>query len=668
MSSNKGNHFRSNTINTFNYHKIFKLNEKKNQENKHNPTKLIKNMKELVLNENKYVSYFKKYNELTRNFSFKKPGNNKYPVTKNEEYIKIGETTSESSTSIYLTLQTLKSKKSNNSTHELKLLSGINKKYNHSQKKLKIKSIKFRSLSSIINEKKDSMKIMDNYEGIIDKNNKKKIIDILFNFCQEIPKLKNMFVIKEQKSIINGKIYNKKYFNTKLICESMSLKYKNVFTNEEHFLFIPFSFLPMYYMLSFDKFKLFLATIIRYNIDDGKFVIIQSDLQNLIYSFYKYIKKQIKNEEYLANIMYNINENIINFNYDWIVSPEEESKAIYKVEIILPNIKFIIHDIDTLFIKTLPKNLVINLLQNSFVNWEKYCTEELNVNFQFRQLYNEITNNKIENHINKIYNLNEHTLHSKKNEYSFFFTDDVFMSYYEILRLNTVMILSGENYEIFKKFYLNLEEIKLLYKANQIWSLTEIIYKCLFINKNNGKMILNLNLLKGLDINYFLRLKQTKFELPPDDNNLIKFKSNNLKIEILKPYYLNYMIDNYGDISKINYSLPIGLFKFLLNHEIDDYYQIFYRNKKDLNYPKIYNVSEIEKIFKNEEKRNNYYQIYNNESESPTLFKRYSKQPSIQKKKFGKFLHRSVTGEVGISQFLPLKKTSQKLTLTSKFS
>ena len=109
-------------------------------------------------------------------------------------------------------------------------------------------------------------------------------------------------------------------------------------------------------MLSFDKFKLFLATIIRYNIDDGKFVIIQSDLQNLIYSFYKYIKKQIKNEEYLANIMYNINENIINFNYDWIISPEVESKAIYEVEITLPNIKFIIYDINALFFKTMPKN------------------------------------------------------------------------------------------------------------------------------------------------------------------------------------------------------------------------------------------------------------------------------------------------------------------------
>ena len=45
------------------------------------------------------------------------------------------------------------------------------------------------------------MKIMDNYEGIIDKNNKKKIIDILFNFCQEIPKLKNMFVIKDRNQL-----------------------------------------------------------------------------------------------------------------------------------------------------------------------------------------------------------------------------------------------------------------------------------------------------------------------------------------------------------------------------------------------------------------------------------------------------------------------------------
>ncbi len=652
------NHFRNNTINTFNYHTIFKINEKKKQEIKSNPTKLIKTMKELVLNEKKYVSYFKKYNELTRNFSFKTPGNNKYPITKNEEYLKIGETTSESSSSLYLTLPTFQSNKAKTLIR--------NKEYAHSQKKLKINSIKIRSLSSLINEKKDNMKIMDNYEGIIDKNEKKKIIDILFNFCQEMPKLKHLFVIKEKQSIIKGKNYDKKYFNTKLICESMSLKFTNVCLNEEQILFIPFSFLPMYYILPFDKFKLFLATLIRYNMDEGKFVFIKSDLQNLIYSFYKYVKKEIKSEEYLTNIMYNINENIINLNYDWIVSPEKESKAIYKVKIILPNIKLIIHDINTTFAKTIPKNLVINLLQNSFENWEKYCTEELNVNLQFRQLFNEITNNIKEQHFNKIYNLSEHSLHTNKNEYSFFFTDDVLMSYYEILRLNTVLILSGQNYEIYKKFYLNLEEIKLLYKTNQIWSISEIIQKCLFINKHNEKIILNLNLLKGIDMNYFKRTNQINFDLKFDDNNYVKFKSKNLKIEILKPYYVNYLIDDFGDLSKMNYALPIGLFKFLLNNEIDDYYKIFYRNKKDLNYPKIYNIFEIEKEFKNEEKRNDYYKI--NEYDSPSLFKRYSKQTTVQKKKFGKFLHRSITGKVGMSQFLPLKKTSHNLSLKTKLN
>ena len=665
MLKNNGNHFRSITTIEFNYHNIFKINEKKNQKNKSNPTKLIKNMKELVLNEKNYISYFKRYNELTRNFSFKIPGYDKYPITKNEEYLKIGDSNSESSSSLYLTSSNFKSKRPKTFINNSKFFPGINKKYNRSQKKKKIDSIKFRSLSSLIHEKKDNMKLIDNYEGLIDKNEKKKIIDILCNFCQEMPKLKNLFFIKEKQSILKGKNYEKNYFYTKLICESMSLKYINVCLNEEQILFIPFSFLPMYYLLPFDKFKYFLATIIRYNMDDKKFVLMKSDLQNLIYSFYKYIKKEIQKEDYLKNIMYNINENIINLNYDWIVSPEEESKAIYKVKIILPNIKFIIHEINTIFVKTLPKNLVINLLQNSFENWEKYCAEELNVNLQFRQLLNEITNNKNENHINKIYNLSEHSLHNNKSEYSFFFTDDVFITYYEILRLNTVMILLGENYEIYKKFFLNLEEIKLLYKTNQIWSFSEIIQKCLFINKNNGKIILNINLLKDIDINFFQRTKQTNFDLKYDDNNLVKFKSNNLKIEILKPYYLNYIIDDYGDITQINYYLPIGLFKFLLNNDFDEYYKIFYRNKKDLNLPKIFNICEIEKEFKNEDKRNEYYKI--NEGDSPSLFKRYSKQPSVQKKRFGKFLHRSVTGKVAMSQFLPIKKTTQNLTLKSKF-
>ena len=72
-----------------------------------------------------------------------------------------------------------------------------------------------------------------------------------------------------------------------------SLKYKNVCLNEEQILVIPFPFLSMYYILPFYKFK-YLDTLIRYNIDDGKFVLIYSDLLNPIYSFFKYVKKNKK--------------------------------------------------------------------------------------------------------------------------------------------------------------------------------------------------------------------------------------------------------------------------------------------------------------------------------------------------------------------------------------
>ena len=74
--------------------------------------------------------------------------------------------------------------------------------------------------------------------------------------------------------------------------------------------------------------------------------------------------------------MYKINENIINLNYDLIVSYKEESKAIYKIKIILTNIKLIINEINTIFVKSSPKNSIINLLQNIFENLEKYCVED----------------------------------------------------------------------------------------------------------------------------------------------------------------------------------------------------------------------------------------------------------------------------------------------------
>ena len=94
--------------------------------------------------------------------------------------------------------------------------------------------------------------------------------------------------------------------------------------------------------------------------------------------------------------------------------------------------------------------------------------------------------------MNKIYNLSEHSLHSNKNECTFFFTDEINMTYYEIISFYSVLILSGNNYEIYKKFHLNLEETKNLLKMNKIWTLMEIINNVYLLIKLMEILFLNL--------------------------------------------------------------------------------------------------------------------------------------------------------------------------------
>ena len=661
MAQKNINHFRNKTSTNFNYLNLFKTAENRNYKRDFNPTRLTKNIKELVLSNRNYISYFKKYNDLTTEFSFKNPKNEDYPIRKNEEYLKIGETTSASSSSFYITSTSFQKNRRKSFIKNLKNLPEIKTEMNsHSNEKFKsnINLIKFEPIYSMIKKGKKNMEIMDNFDGILKTEEKNEMINFLYNYCMELPNIKNQTYKFEKESIIKVLNNEKKIFNTKLICESMSLKFRNVNLNNEQIIYLPFSFLPLYYMLSFDKFKLFLSNIIKFNLETEEFVIFKPEIQNIIYCFFKHIKQFIKNEEYKTNISFNINENTYNLKYDWILYQEEYSKSIYEFEIILPNIKFIVNDFNTQFIKKIPKILMIHLIKNSFQNWEKFTTDELNINISFRKILNEITNKKSKNHMNKIYNLSEHSLHSNKNECTFFFTDEINMTYYEIISFYSVLILSGNNYEIYKKFKLNLEETKNLLKMNKIWTLMEIIHKCLFINKINGNIILKLDLLKDIDVNYFEKVKEMRLTPKPEDKNLIKYKSKNLKIEIVKPYFSNYTIDNYGSISKSNYCFPLGLLKNLLINKKRDFPKIYFKEKKGFNYVKSFKFNDIEKEFLNEEKRNDFFKI-NPSEEKIILQKRFSKQPSSTKTRIGiKPFHRSITGKVGITQFYNSHRSS----------
>ena len=634
----QNNHLAIKTYNNFNYHLALNENESKhmNTESDIFSSRLQKNMKELILNGKKYNSYIKKYTDLTQEYSFKIPQYDDYPIKKNEDFIKIGETIQTNSSSFYLTSSSFRKQRPFSSN--LKSFPHITNDYSTSRNgKIGKKFIDFEPLYSLINneKEKEKEKIMDNYDGVLSQKNKEKFIDILFNFCVSMPKLKDHFFKKESNSFIKAKT-DIGYYETQLICESLCLKFKNINLKKEHYLYFPFYYMPLYYLLSFHNFKLFVSNTIKYDYDKREFIFNDYEMKNVIYCFFKLIKKKFKDIEYMKNINYNVNENTFKLKYDWIVNQEEDDMGLYEVEIILPNIKFIINELKTSFIKTLPKNLLIELLSNSFENWDKMLNQELNLTLTFRNIINEITNNKIENHINQIYNLSEHTFHSNKNEYTFFFTDNLNNSYYQLVTFYTVLILYGEKFQFFKKFILNYSETKNLKKMNKVWSDVETINKCLFMNRSNGELILKLDLLSNIDDKFIEIIKKSGFEIKSENKKVIKFKSEHFKIEVLNPFFSNQLIENNGIIKKMNYQFPNSVLKNLLSSDYNDFSKIIYQAKDKIELAKSFSINDIENEFLDEEKRNEFFKS-NPNFEKIMLKKRFTKQPSFIKKNIGKY-------------------------------
>ena len=77
-------------------------------------------------------------------------------------------------------------------------------------------------------------------------------------------------------------------------------------------------------------------------------------------------------------------------------------------------------------------------------------------------------------------------------------------------------------------------------------------------------------------------------------NECISKPSSFLISIIVKPYFSNFTIDNYGSISKSNYCFPLGLLKHLLINKKRDFPKIYFKEKKGFNYVKSFKFNDIE--------------------------------------------------------------------------
>ena len=545
---------------------------------------ISKNMKSMTLSNESYSNYINYYFNLTQDHTFKTPRISNYPIRKNEQYLSI---TSQQNIGSFIT-----SGRGQDSIFESFLRDSEQKKtmekkpygfkYGNTKIRLRPKTTNhtinpkvFQNLcetnifeSELLNQ--IGLKNIDMYNSLDEKNkNFKYFNDYLEKFNNV--NIKDCFIDDNSYKSIKFNARTaiiKKTINYKLEIFSLNLKFYLLGNKTKpQKLFFPFKLLPIFYLLDFQIFKVFLSEIIYYDNKKDCFSFIQNDLLiEKIRKYYNFISKTTKNDsKYLNYITYNKNELLFYLSYDWVVSNADNYNC-YKLKITLPKIKFHIDNYQIKIIKHLDKHIIANLIMNNFKDWEKFILFDLFSNKRFKNIahliminkHNSIKTNKI--FLNK--DPNNEPVNNKKYEFYLSENGKNFSNFY-IFVPYIILVLCGENNKKYKKIHLNWKESKNLIKLKPYWGIINTLLKCMFIDSNTNEICFRLDLLDNIENYLFqiiiqensnLKLNSVKNQnvhnlacirnnssknnlLHKDkdkDKNKTKYKTNNLEISLLE--------------------------------------------------------------------------------------------------------------------------------------
>ena len=464
-------------------------------------------------------------------------------------------------------------------------------------------------------------------------------IQILFDMIKDIKKKNRNNVVTSKSMNYNIKNYFKKEdFTFHIDIESICLKFinqedvnKSKYSNENNEkksqkLFLPFEYLPLFYLLDYTSFKVFLSEIIYYNKETNLMEINQEEVLQMLNKYKKFITLNIINQDAnkkraMEKITYNCKEHHYQTIYDWIIYLKteeenhleiEESKyeaennednddktikfnydknIIYKLKIILPMIKFQIINRNIYIKKYLNKNLLINILKNNFEKWEEKVLCELFMNKKFRNIMNStISSNSGDSYeynyslatrkifIDKVENKEKLI---NKSKYEFFITNaNKEFSHYLYYSPYSILVLFGKEKEkkFFSKISVNIKESINLYKYSQYWGYMNTLNKCLTINKNNQKIFLNLQILEE-NPEKFINLQKNENGggvlgneniKDLDTEGIIKYNNNyDLEMYLLNCSIVEIQITQFK-MDKRFYKVPKDLLDIFLSDNIKD--------------------------------------------------------------------------------------------------
>jgi len=448
-------------------------------------------------------------------------------------------------------------------------------------------------------------------------------LEDLYEMIKNIKNMTDLSVNKTMKYDIKN-YYQNEDFSFQVDIESICLKFinqkenKNKENNDNDIIdkpqriYLPFAYLPIFYLLDYTTFKIFLSEIIYYNRHTNSMEINKNEISSILNKYKKFITVNVINphlnkKRILENITYNCKEHHYQNIFDWIIYINELSEAnikkiyetdkkmdnfdkkniIYKVKIIFPIVKFHVINRRLKIKKYLNKNLVIKMIKNGFAKWEESILCELFMNKKFRNIINNslAPNNRIFSFsylTKKIFidrTGNRDNILSKK-KYEFFITNaHKDFSHYLYIAPYTVYVLYGKQDEkkIYSNINLNIKDSINLNKYSQYWGYINTLNKCMKVEYMKQLIDFDLNILEKNPQKFFYlnkidknrKNKENKENAKDLENyGILKFK-NNYDIEMcLVNCSIAEMQINQYKIDKRFYKVPKSLLNVFLSEDM----------------------------------------------------------------------------------------------------
>ena len=377
-------------------------------------------------------------------------------------------------------------------------------------------------------------------------------------------------------------------------------------------LYLPFKYIPLFFLLSYSSFKVFISEVIMFDDKNNKFNFIESEImENILKKYSDFCRNKIhmhnieNNESVFKDIIYNENEFHYNYIFYWIIYDRREEnikKKMFKFKIIFPLISLKIDNYEIKFNKFINKCIIFDLIKNNFISWDRYILYNLFMDKKLRKSLGNILKKERNFFLNQYSAKNmgptiDSTL-AKKNIFDFFLTElseDLNYNYYYYFApfKATIMSKVRNKFNIHDSVSLKLNDTTKIYKLAKHFGLMGIISKCMFYNKLTNKYYFAFKVLQDITQDIILMYKKYEKEKCIINNKCSKvYKVNGEEIHLVIRECLlcqkEINIFNYAELKY--YKLPYSLLQYVLDEEIteDKTISILF-NKSDI----IINSNEI---------------------------------------------------------------------------